>query len=271
MSGSTHRNPSQPIPCVDLILIARGGGSLEDLAGFNDEALARAIAASSLPVVSAIGHEIDHTIADFVADLRAPTPSAAAELITAAQHRIEDRILSLERRVSRAADFHLLRARQRLARLSAAHVLARLRDTVSLRHQRIDDLRHRLHTALLAQQTRRTRTRTTRLAVLEARLRRHDPTVRLALATRRLDALSASMERLAKSIPARRRTALRGVTLRLHSLSPLAVLNRGYAIIFAPDGTILRNPAEAPPNTLIRARLAQGTLQARVTSPPDST
>ena len=88
---------------VDLILIARGGGSLEDLAGFNDEALARVIAASELPVVSAIGHEIDHTIADFVADLRAPTPSAAAELITSAQHRIEERVMGLERRVLRAA------------------------------------------------------------------------------------------------------------------------------------------------------------------------
>src|SRR6185437_9342761 len=84
---------------ADLILIARGGGSIEDLAGFNDEALARAIAASGLPVVSAIGHETDFTIADFVADLRAPTPSAAAEIITAAQHRIEDRIAALDARV----------------------------------------------------------------------------------------------------------------------------------------------------------------------------
>ena len=121
-----NRHPER----VDLILIARGGGSLEDLAGFNDEALARAIVASRLPVVSAIGHEIDHTIADFVADLRAPTPSAAAELITAAQHRIEERVLSLERRVLRAAEFHVLRARPRLQRLSVAQVLARLRDTV---------------------------------------------------------------------------------------------------------------------------------------------
>src|SRR6202012_1968789 len=83
---------------VDLILVARGGGSLEDLAGFNEESLARTIAASELPVVSAVGHETDFTIADFVAALRAPTPSAAAELITAAQHRIEERVVSLEER-----------------------------------------------------------------------------------------------------------------------------------------------------------------------------
>ena len=121
-----NRHPER----VDLILVARGGGSLEDLAGFNDEALARVIAGSKLPVVSAIGHEIDHTIADFVADLRAPTPSAAAELITAAQHRIEERVLALERRVLRAGEYHLLRARQRLQRLSAEQVLARVQDSI---------------------------------------------------------------------------------------------------------------------------------------------
>ncbi len=256
-----NRNPG----CVDLILIARGGGSLEDLAGFNDEALARVIAASRLPVVSAIGHEIDHTIADFVADLRAPTPSAAAELITAAQHRIEERVLSLERRVLRAGEFHLLRARQRLQRLSAAHVLARLKDSVSLRHQRIDDLRQRLLAAVQAQGSRRTRSRATRLAALELRLRRHDPTVRLALATRRLTAFSASIERLATTIPTRRRVALDRATVRLDALSPLAVLNRGYAIVYTESGAILRNPTEASPDQLIRARLAQGSLSARIT------
>ena len=124
-----NRNPER----VDLILIARGGGSFEDLAGFNDETLARIISASELPIVSAIGHEIDTTIADFVADLRAPTPSAAAELITQAQHRIEDRVTSLETRMRRAAEFHLMRSRQRLSRLSAEQVLARLSDAISLR------------------------------------------------------------------------------------------------------------------------------------------
>ena len=110
---------SAAVPCVDLILIARGGGSFEDLNGFNDEALARVIAGSRLPVVSAIGHEVDHTIADYVADLRAPTPSAAAELITAAQHRIEERVAALERRVLRGGELQILRARRRLERLSA--------------------------------------------------------------------------------------------------------------------------------------------------------
>src|SRR5271170_2023069 len=144
---------------ADLIIIARGGGSIEDLSGFNDESLARAIAASKLPIVSAIGHETDFTIADFVSDLRAPTPSAAAELVTAAQHRIEERVLSLEARVHRATHFHLLRARQRLARLSADTVLLRLRDAISRRDQHIDELNLRLHSTI----ARRLRTHSQRL------------------------------------------------------------------------------------------------------------
>ena len=253
----------QQIPCVDLILIARGGGSLEDLAGFNDERLARAIAASTLPVVSAIGHEIDHTIADYVADLRAPTPSAAAELVTAAQHRIEERVLSLERRTYRAGQFHLLQARQRFSRLSAEQVLARLRDSVSLRQQSIDDLQRRLATA----SERRLRNRANRITQLEARLRRHDPTLRLAQAQRRLASASECLRRLATTVISTRTNPLTRATDRLQSLSPLAVLNRGYAIVYSAEGTILLNPTEAAPNSTIQARLAQGTLTARVTKP----
>ena len=246
---------------VDLIVVARGGGSLEDLAGFNDEALARAIAASKLPVVAAIGHEIDNTIADFVADLRAPTPSAAAELVTAAQHRIEERVLALERRVRRAGEFHLLRARQRFGRLSADQVLARLRDAISMRQQKIDELRFRLTTAV----ERRLRNRNTRVANLEARLRRHDPTLRLALANRRLETAEARLKRVAAEITARRRTRLERVTGRLAALSPLAVLSRGYAIVYAGDGSILRDASTTETNQPIRARLAKGSVRARIT------
>jgi exodeoxyribonuclease VII large subunit len=251
-----NRHPNQ----VDLILIARGGGSLEDLAGFNDEFLARAIVASQLPVVAAIGHEIDHTIADYVADLRAPTPSAAAELITAAQHRIEERIISLERRVYRAGEFHILRARQRLARLSATHVLSRLRDSISLRHQELDSLHQRLGIAT----GRRLMNRATRIAQLEARLRRQDPGVRLALSQRRFAAASARLTRIAADLIKQRSARLERAHLRLQALSPLAVLNRGYAIVYAPDGAILRNATSTRAGQTIRARLAQGSLRATV-------
>ena len=257
-----NRHPDR----VDLILIARGGGSLEDLAGFNDEALARTIVASRLPVVSAIGHEIDHTIADFVADLRAPTPSAAAELITAAQHRIEERVLSLERRVLRAGEYHLLRCRQRLQRLSASHVLARVRDSIGLREQRIDDLNRRLEAATDS----RLRARNKRLAALEARLHRHAPTVRMAAANRRLASAAQRLDGLAKRLIASRRQRTDRASLHLSALSPLAVLNRGYAIVYLEadgntDPRILRNAAEARPQQRIRAQISHGSVRATIT------
>ena len=165
----------------------------------------------------------------------------------------------------------MLRARQRLQRLSVAHVLARLRDTVSLRHQRIDDLRQRLSAALLTQQARRLRSRGMRVASLETRLRRHDPSIRIALANRRLTSASDCLERLSREIFAKRRALLDRASLRLEALSPLAVLNRGYAIVYAESGAILRDAADAPLNSFIEARLGEGTLRARVTAPPDRT
>ena len=252
---------------VDLIIVARGGGSIEDLAGFNDEALARTIAASELPIVSAIGHETDFTIADFVADLRAPTPSAAAELVTAAQHRIEDRVAALAQRVHRAGRYQILHARQRYMRLSAEHVLNRLRDAVNRRDQRIDDLHYRLESAA----RRRLNPPVRRLAHLEAQLARHNPTLRLAAARRRLDLSAQTLTRLAARIPQTPATRINQLTARLEALSPLAVLNRGYALIYTEGSaqgqageTLLHNSADTQPGRQIRARLAQGTLTAQV-------
>ncbi|WP_089843745.1 exodeoxyribonuclease VII large subunit [Granulicella pectinivorans] len=252
-----NRNPGR----VDLILIARGGGSAEDLAGFNDEALARTIAGSALPVVSAVGHETDFTIADFVADLRAPTPSAAAEIITAAQHRVEERLESLSRRARRAIRYHLLDLRQRYARLSAEQVLARLRDSVLRRDQRIDDLRFRLESA----SERRLRVAGQRLATLSARLHRQDLRVRLARAGLRLEAANASLARASKLIITRRETQLTHATVRLQALSPLAVLDRGYALVYSAEGVLLRNANETKLGEQIRARLAIGAVSATVT------
>jgi exodeoxyribonuclease VII large subunit len=252
-----NRHPDK----ADLILIARGGGSAEDLAGFNDEALARVIAASELPVVSAVGHETDFTIADFVADLRAPTPSAAAEIMTDSQHRIQERLESLSRRARRAIRYHLLDLRQRYARLSAEQVLARLRDAVLRRDQRIDDLRFRLES--VAQ--RRLRAPAQRLAVLTARLHRQDLRVRLARANLRLEAANAALARASKQIIAHRQTRLAHATARLQALSPLAVLDRGYALVYSAEGVLLRNANETQPGQQIRARLANGAVHATVT------
>ena len=245
---------------ADVIVIARGGGSMEDLAGFNDESLARVIAASEIPVVSAIGHETDFTIADFVADLRAPTPSAAAELVTAAQHRIEERVQSLAMRVHRAGRFHLMHARQRYARLSAESVLTRLHDAVSRRDQRIDELRLRLESAV----ARRLRLPAVRLSGLSERLRRQDVSLRIARAQRRLQQDVARFERAASQMLSPRWNRLNRAATRLEALSPLAVLSRGYAIVYAADGTVLRAASETAAGQMIRARLSQGSLEAQV-------
>jgi exodeoxyribonuclease VII large subunit len=252
-----NKNPS----LVDVIILARGGGSMEDLSGFNDEALARVIASSKIPVVSAIGHETDFTIADFVADLRAPTPSAAAELVTAAQHRVEDRIHALEARVHRAGRFHLMHARQRYARLSAESVLVRLRDAVSRRDQRIDELRFRLEAA----SGRCLRISAHRLSVLTERLRRHNPSLRIATTQRRLQQSAERLHRSAAQVISTRQTRLNRATARLEALSPVAVLSRGYALVYSADGTLLRSAAETATGQNIRARLAEGTLDAQVT------
>jgi exodeoxyribonuclease VII large subunit len=252
-----NRNPER----ADVILIARGGGSIEDLAGFNDEGLARAIAGSELPVVSAIGHETDFTIADFVADLRAPTPSAAAELITAAQHGIEERVRSLENRVRRAIRYQLILARQRLGASSVAQMHSRVQAAIGRRGQRLDDLAHRLESAI----GRRLRAPGARAAALAARLERHNPAVRLALARRRFESAVQALGRCAVSSMAARAARLSHASARLEALSPLAVLSRGYALVYAADGRLLRDAAEAQPGEMIRARLASGALEAEVT------
>jgi exodeoxyribonuclease VII large subunit len=234
---------------------------MEDLACFNDEALARIIAASKIPTVSAIGHETDFTIADFVADLRAPTPSAAAEIITAAQHRIEERVHQLDRRVHRAIRLHLLEARQRYNRLSATQVLRSVTHAVNRRGQRVDELSNRLDRAV----HRRHRLQSERLRLLTDRLRRQDIFLRLGAIHRRLERTDARLDRAAADNISRRRARLSAATARLQALSPLNVLARGYALVYNADGTLLRSAAVASTGTTIRARLAEGSLTAQVT------
>ncbi len=247
---------------VDVIIIARGGGSMEDLASFNDEALARTIAASGIPIVSAIGHETDFTIADFVADLRAPTPSAAAELVTAAQHRIGEHLDALAARILRAGRYHLIAARQRYTRLSAESVLARLRDSVDRRQQQIDELRLRLESA----SRRLLLSPSERLAALTERLRRQNISLRIATTHRRLESADSRLSRLITQTLSSHRTRIDRAAARLEALSPLAVLSRGYALIYAGDGALLRSAADTAAGQPIHARLGSGSLEAQVTA-----
>jgi exodeoxyribonuclease VII large subunit len=252
-----NANPS----LVDIIILARGGGSLEDLAGFNNEGLARAIAASELPIVSAIGHETDFTISDFVADLRAATPSAAAELVTAAQQHVEHRVAILAARVQRSGHFHLMLARHRYARLSAESVLNRLRDAVNRRDQYLDELRLRLDASM----DRRVRMRARQFASLIDRLRLQGIAARIAAIHRRLRSADQRLHRSTTQIINARQMRLSRASAGLEALSPLAVLSRGYALVYAGDGKLLRSAAGTAAGKTIRARLAHGTLKAEVT------
>jgi exodeoxyribonuclease VII large subunit len=247
---------------VDLIVVARGGGSLEDLAAFNSERVARAIESSRLPVVSAVGHETDFTIADFVADLRAPTPSAAAELITEAQHKIAEHLAAQSYRLDRAARFQLLQARQRLTHLPISRVESRVTALLYRFGQRLDDAVQHLDAAVQQQ----LRLRQNRITALAAGVLHHDPRQKLAHAREHLAdfrvRLDRSLERLVQSSSAR----LGSLDARLHSLSPLAVLDRGYALVLSSDGALIRSTAQIGSGDNLTTRLADGSFASRVES-----
>jgi exodeoxyribonuclease VII large subunit len=247
---------------ADVLIVARGGGSWEDLHGFDDEGVARAIAECAIPVIAGIGHATDTTIADAAADVCAPTPSAAAELVTAAQHRIEERVTRLQARVIRAGSYELLRARQRVSRLSAEAALRRLRDSLSRREQRLDELGFRAEAAV----TRTLRLRSERLSRLSSRLQRQDVALQLAESKRRLEQLRTLLENHGATITAARWQRVETNASRLDALSPLRVLERGYALVYGPDGKLLRSSANVVPYDTIVARLADGSIRAKVTS-----
>lgn len=245
---------------VDLIVLARGGGSLEDLAAFNSERVARAIAASRLPVVSAVGHETDFTIADFAADLRAPTPSAAAELVTEAQHKIAEHLATHAHRLERAARYQLLQARQRLTRLPVSRAESRLAMLLHRLDQRLDDATDRLDAGLAAQLHRRQN----RVAELAAAVLRHDPRQHLAHAHQHLADLRARLDRSLDRLFASSSAALGTFDARLQSLSPLAVLDRGYALVLSAGGTLIRSTAQLSAGDSLLTRLADGVFTSRV-------
>ena len=244
----------------DVLILARGGGSLEDLWAFNDAALARAIVASPIPVVSGVGHEIDVSIADFAADVRAPTPSAAAELVVPDALEWLKSYQAFHSRLQRIVLRRLAEQQTRLRWLAGRAAQVSPSARLAQQMQRLDDLERRMGRALrksLADQH-------TGLALRRSRLWGVSPAtqVREALAAQR--ALQARLGAAGRLTLRQARERLLPLVRTLNAVSPLATLDRGYAIVSTEDGAILRDAAAAPAGMRIVARLAHGRIRAKV-------
>ena len=245
---------------VEVIVVARGGGSAEDLAAFNDEGLARVIAASALPVISAVGHETDFTIADFVADLRAATPSAAAELVIRPRQEVEEQVAGLERELERGMRYRLIMGRQRLTELAKHGAFGRMMELIGRRQQRVDDLTNRLGHAqrdLLERQRRK-------FESLAGAVRHYDLRLVLGGVRKELDARVAAMAAAARDLLLRRRSRLERLTSQMEALSPVAILERGYALVFDAEGRLVKDAGAVKIGEEIAARVARGEIGAVV-------
>ena len=246
---------------VDVIIVARGGGSAEDLAAFNNEALARTVAASEIPIISAVGHETDFTIVDFVADLRAPTPSAAAELVIRSRQEVENHTDALHDRLSRAMRYRLLMGRQALSELAQHGAFARMMELIRQRQQKLDDLTHRMELAernLLGQMHRR-------WEMISAAVRHYDLRLVLSGMRKELESGTTALVAVMRNVLLQQRVRSERLQTALESLSPLAILERGYALVFDSEGKLLKDVRGLNIGDGISARVAHGEFQAAVT------
>jgi exodeoxyribonuclease VII large subunit len=224
---------------IDLLVVARGGGSLEDLWAFNEEAVARALAACAVPTISAVGHETDFTIADFVADLRAPTPSAAAELLIRDWNEWRETVAKLHARLDRTTRQALVDHRKNLTRLASSYALREPRRVVRQWAQHLDDLRGNLHAAT----QRAIESRRQELSVLKARLAAHPP-------EREIE---------------RRRSHLTQLAARLRTLGPQGTLDRGYALMLDAQGHPISKAKKELEGQPVRIVLSKGMVGAQLT------
>ncbi len=249
----------QRLPDLDVVIVARGGGSAEDLWSFNDEAVARAIAGCRVPVVSGVGHEVDVTIADLVADLRAATPSNAAELVVPVESVLVAEVEALERRLHRAFETLVGTERLRLERLSRK--IADPRHLMGAARRRLETL----ETRLVRRVDRRLTHERARVSALRDELLRSDPRSALSRDRRRLVQLDARLAAALRPSLARREREHHSLMAKLDALSPLKVLERGYAIALDEEsGRAIRKVDEAKPGAAIEVRVADGSFRARV-------
>jgi len=245
---------------AEVLIVGRGGGSREDLWAFNEEIVARAIAECPLPVISAVGHEVDFTIADWVADRRAATPTAAAEIVAPSRAELEERAEAGLHRVARGAEHRLARAARRLHEPAVRRALAEPSRAVRAHQQRLDVAWEAIEDRI----EREGRTRRRRLATTGTRLVRHEPSRLLADAERGLAELRGRLRAAATARTTARSAALRATAARTEAMSPLQVLGRGYALCQDEAGQLLRDAATVSPGDGVRVRLHRGELDCEV-------
>src|SRR6266851_2692164 len=256
-AGVRHFNQTRS---VEVIIVGRGGGSAEDLAAFNDEGLARAVAASEIPVISAVGHETDFTIVDFVADLRAPTPSAAAELVIRSRVEVENQAQSVTERLVRAMERRLLEARNALMERAQDGAFARMMDLIRQRQQKVDDLTYRLERGerqVLEQMRRKWET-------FAAAVRHYDLRRVLAGIRGELEAGTAALAAAMRNLLLQKKVRTERMGRALETLSPLAILDRGYALVFDSAGQLVKDAGQLSVGDEIQARVARGEFTATV-------
>jgi len=250
----------QEIPELDVVIVGRGGGSIEDLWAFNDERVARAIAACRVPVISAVGHETDFTIADFVADLRAPTPSGAAELVVREKLAVARALVDLYEGLKQAMAGRLARERARVDSVARRRVLTDAARALRELYRRVDDLTARLTRGVHAGR----RQAAHRVSLARNALRSLNPVARIATGTTLLSQLRGRLASAAGHRAKASRHRFDAAVGRLDSLSPLAVLGRGYSLTRLASGAIVRSAAQTRPGDAVEILLHQGVLDARV-------
>lgn len=259
VQGIARLNAYKPRP--EVLIVGRGGGSLEDLWAFNEERVARAIAVSDIPVISAVGHEIDYTIADFVADLRASTPSAAAELVVKSEDELRQQLNSLVARMHTVVQYRHAQAHQALDRLFNSRPLRAPHRFVDTLQQQVDDLMLQLEKSWQNNSQERTK----RLHNSTRSLARLNPRVRWQRLRTYLTTLQRRLETAARSRLTLRRETLGGVSNTLHSLSPLAVLGRGYSLCRDPaTQQVISRTALAQTGRQVEVLLQDGQLTCTV-------
>jgi exodeoxyribonuclease VII large subunit len=241
---------------VEVIIVGRGGGSAEDLWAFNEERVARAIYDSRVPVISAVGHETDVTIADFVADLRASTPSAAAEIVSMARDEVVVQLAGAMQAMFTAMRYRLLEARNQLKEAVSSRALNAVPERIRTFRQRFDDAVHEMESAL------KKRINTERAAQQNLKLRIRDANIRHKLARQRgeLDVLTTRLNSSRGNVIDKNREQFSILAGKLQSLSPLAVLARGYAIAFDTKGKIIKRPDELQSGEKLRIRVEEGDI-----------